>query len=203
MPDSLIRTLRECLKGKSLSEITTKEIAAKANTSQEMIRYYFGGKDGLILAMLAQSSENIGETMAALKLQMADCQCEPTRLLVSTIVGLYLSEQAATKIALQEYQKQQSPLREGYFHRSNIIIKDIHDVVVAMIERGIYRNDLDPRQLALSIMILAGHPVQLLWALSSEWLTLADMENGRWIDHVVAQIDSYCLTAEWRRNSIQ
>lgn len=128
--------------------------------------------------MLAQSSKHISDTMAQLKRKKSECQQEPTSVLVSTIVHLYLSEQEAKKIALQEYQKQQSPLREGYFYRSNIIIKDIYDVVVAMIARGIYRDDLDPRQLSLSIMILAGHPVQLLWALSNEWLTLEEIEQG-------------------------
>jgi AcrR family transcriptional regulator len=193
VPDRLIRALREALGEKSHHELTLKEIAARADTSQEMIRYYFGSKDGLITAMMLQSSKRIEETLSDLKARLRARPQGATLQIVTTLVRLYMAEMPSTRVSQLEYQKEHSAIKDGYLTaRSNIIIGALHDIFVSLIERGVYRQDCDARHLALSMMVVAGHPVQLLRALPSEWLTAEMLESDPWIEHVTALFESQC-----------
>jgi len=191
IPDELIRVLRKALETKSHPELTLKEIAAEAGTSQEMIRYYYGNKDGLITAMMLESSRRIERTLSDLKTRLELRHENATRSIVTTLIRLYLSERPTTRVSLLEFQKGKSSIRDDYLaRRSNLIIGALHDIILLMIERGVYRKTADARHLALSMMVLSSHPIHLLRALPSEWVTPEMLESEQWIDHVVSLFDS-------------
>ncbi|MCW1385027.1 TetR/AcrR family transcriptional regulator [Novosphingobium sp. KCTC 2891] len=198
IPDELLRALRVLLEERTHGEITLKDVAERAGTSQEMVRYYFGSKDGLITAMLRQTASRITEVLAGLERDIVSGIVQargdnPTRLVITTLIDIYMSERAATRVALIEFEKSHSLIRDEHLSkRSGLIVSKLHDIVRLLIEQGVYAATLDARHVAVSIMVLAGSPVRLLPALSPEWITEETIVSDVWVDHLVTMIDGYC-----------
>lgn len=191
--DALLAAFGECLEDKAHSEITIKEVAERAGTSQEMVRYYFGGKDGLVTAFLRERSERFVSRLRDLGRDILQMEGNPTRNLVGTLVGLYLGERLVYRISTSEFLKTRSAIREEFLDdRSELVVAHIRDIVALLVEEGIYHAAVDPRRMALSIMTMVSGPVALLSVLPAAWVSIAELGGEDWIDHLTRLIDGTC-----------
>ncbi len=188
--DDLLRAVHDLLETKSPDEITLKEIADHAQTSNEMVRYYFGSKNGLMMAMLRQSGERIRTMLCKLEEDILTLTGNPTRHIVRTLVALYFAERPATRVSVTEFQKSKSVVLEDYLaKRSNLIVGKLHDIVCKLVDAGLYASTFDCRHAAVVLMTICGSPIRMLPALSPEWLTAESIADDPWIEHVVALCD--------------
>lgn len=188
--EALLQALHELLETKSPDEITLKEIADRAHTSNEMVRYYFGSKDGLITAMMRQSGQRIRKTLCDLEDSILTLPGNPTRHIVKTLIELYFAERPATRVSVTEFQKSKSVLLEEYLStRSNLIVGKLYEIVCKLVEAGVYSSSVNPRYVAVVLMTICGSPIRMLTALSPEWLTADAMMEDSWIDHIVELCD--------------
>lgn len=193
LSDRLLSALRSELNEKSYAEITLKEVADRAGTSQEMVRYYFGGKDGLITAMLRQTALGIEERLNRLEQEIAGGIDDPTRQIVITLTDIYLDVRGSMRVSFPEFQKAKSSIKDEHLSkRSGLIIGKLHDIVRLLMEQGIYASSLNPEHVALSMMVQAGLVVQLLPSLAPEWLSEEMLRGEEWTDHLVALFDGLC-----------
>lgn len=189
---ALLSAFRECLAQRSHSEITLKQVADRAGTSQEMVRYYFGGKDGLVTALLRQTTEYTAHTLDELESRIADAGDQATRRLIETLVRLYVELRDVSPITIAEYNKGSSAIREDFLvQRAETVIARIHKIVQRLIDAGIYRADINARNMALSIMTMVSGPVALLPVLPG-WISERDVQAPAWIDHLAGLVDARC-----------
>lgn len=193
IPDDLLRAFATCLEHKVPSEITLKEVAERAGTSQEMVRYYFGSKNGLITALLRERSDRFASSLAALERDILDTPGNPTQLLIGTVLGLYLAERAVSRISTAEFLKARSPIREQFLNnRAELVIGAIHRIVLRLIEAGVYAPGVDARRMAISIMTMISGPVTLLSALPASWVSSEELAADGWVNHLTAMVDRMC-----------
>ncbi len=191
--DDLINALRACLDDKLHSEITLKEVAERAGTSQEMIRYYFGSKDGLVSALVRQTSDRFADRLGALERDILTLGGNPTRHLIATLNDLYLSERKVARIPASEFQKAKSVLRDELLNeRAELVISHIHRIVQRLIAHGAYDPALDARAMATSIMTMVSGPIVLLAILPATWVSEQELAGDGWVDHLTAIIDARC-----------
>src|SRR5262245_46532438 len=59
--DTIIRAARRCLIRLGHARVSTRAVASEAGVNQSLIHYYFGTKDGLILAVLEDMNRELLE----------------------------------------------------------------------------------------------------------------------------------------------
>lgn len=191
--DALLLAFRECLKERTHNEITVKEVAQRAGTSPEMVRYYFGSKDGLVTALLHQASERTTRLLETLVDEILTQEGNPTRRIFATLFTIYLNERHTARISISEFQKSKSVIHDAFLKdRAELIISHVHRCVVKLVEAGIYKPDLDTRKTAMSMMTMVSGPVTFLAVLSSDWVSDEELAGDGWLDHLSDLIDCKC-----------
>lgn len=191
--DALLNAFRDCLTERMHTEITVKQVAERAGTSPEMVRYYFGSKDGLITALLHQGWERTTKLLGALVDELLTREGNPTRHIFAALVDLYLHERHTARISILEFQKSKSVIHDEFLEeRAELIIGHVHRCVVKLVEAGIYKPDIDTRKVAMSMMTMVSGPVTFLAVLSSEWVSDKDLAGDGWLDHLTGLIDCKC-----------
>lgn len=194
IPDNLIRALHEVLAEKPADSVTLREIAARAGTSAEMVRYYFNGKDGLIAALLDSSLARVRNRLDEMK-RRVDAEAEGhTRLIINCLASIYLDENSAGKLFNSEFARARAVERApDWSDRPNAIVEVVHGVVGSLMARGVYRASLDPAQVAVMMMSLTGYPVRLLETLPSRWISDERLRDAGWLEEVATLVERYCL----------
>jgi AcrR family transcriptional regulator len=140
---------------KGFSGARVDEIAARTKTSKRMIYYYFGGKEGLYIAVLEEAYRKIRNVEATLDL----AEKAPENAL-STLVAFtfdyYVAHPEFVRLVMNE-----NILRGVYLSRSKAIqrlnvtvIDALRDLLARGQRGGIFRRDLDPIELHMSISAL-------------------------------------------------
>lgn len=194
IPDNLIHALNEVLAEKPADAVTLREIAARAGTSAEMVRYYFNGKDGLIAALLDSALARVRRNLDEMKRQIEMANAGHSRLIVACLASIYLDENAGSKLFNSEFVRARAIDRApDWANRPNTLIEVVHAVVEGLIARGVYRSSLDPVQAAIMMMSVTAYPVRLLETLPERWISDGRLREAGWLDEVVAVVDRYCL----------
>jgi AcrR family transcriptional regulator len=164
------------------------EISAAAGTSETMIRYYFGGKEGLLFEVIKEFMEKSPHkdyaTMAS-----ACVEARSVQPLVDGICEFYYSRPNIIKWIAVELFSSSSELKglllEKYSHSIN---KLIQHVIEKLKSEGIYRSDVNSSYVAMSVV----------------WLIVANMESaaagvlpvppeirsGEWTNFIAQTIDT-------------
>ena len=194
IPDNLIRALHEVLAEKPADAVTLREIAARAGTSPEMVRYYFNGKGGLINALLDSSLARVRDRLGEMTRQVEAAEHGHSRLIIDCLASIYLDESAASKLFNIEFARTRRIGRAAdRGDRSGAIVEVVHAVICRLIERGVYRTSLDPELIAVMMMSLTGYPVRLLETLSPRWVSDEKLRDPRWREEMATLVDRYCL----------
>ncbi len=140
---------------KGFSGARVDEIAARTKTSKRMIYYYFGGKEGLYIAVLEQSYRNIRSIEATLDLAHKPPE-DALRKLVAFTFDYQNAHPEFIRLVMNE-----NVLNGIYVARSkaiqllNVAVIDALRELLARGQRdGAFRSDIDPIDLHMSISAL-------------------------------------------------
>jgi AcrR family transcriptional regulator len=174
---------------KSAKEITLREIAAIAGADDTMIRYYFGGKDGLLISLIRDTMKSAPYRQG--KEIIRDCiQKNSIHPLVDALAAHFYSRPNLIRLLIVEVSEEDSNIRSLYKNDkySYETVSCIKKTISAMVEVGTYREDanVDFATSALMGMICAPAVIQP----SIEELGLAEkINNPKWIDYIAQAID--------------
>jgi AcrR family transcriptional regulator len=140
---------------KGLSGARVDAIAAATETSKRMIYYHFGSKEGLYLAVLEESYRRIREIESHLNLEDLAPE-DALRKLVAFTFDYQHDNEPFIRLVMNENMH-----RGEYLARSSIIqelnvpaIDAVRHVYERGLEAGVFRRDIDPVDLHMSISAL-------------------------------------------------
>ncbi len=189
--DDLLGALREALRDKLHFEITIKEVADRAGTSPEMVRYYFGGKDGLITALLRQISERFVQRMDALEERLLEPGNSPVQQILQELFSFYVEERHITRVSVAEFQKGKSRIHEEFLsNRSEVVIGRIHAMLGRLVDAGRYVGTMDQRRMAMTILTMVTGPVTFLSVFTDKWVSPEELTDGEWASFLADMIDT-------------
>lgn len=176
------------LKSKTVKETTTREIAATAGTNEAMINYYFGSKEGLMIALLDETLKRHPnrhpEDIAASCIEQSSI-----RPLVEELASFYDAQPSLVRMVLSEVISGSSKIKFLFDRKyAADTPKCIIHVVRSMVDAGLYSSDLHIELTAMSIMSMIVGP-NFLRPFSDGWEATEKFSNPEWINHVVRTID--------------
>ena len=191
MHHDLLAALREALRDKLHFEITIKEVADRAGTSPEMVRYYFGGKDGLITALLRQIGDRFVKRMEALDQRLLEPGKSPVQQILEALFTFYVEERHITRVSVAEFQKGKSRIHDEFLsNRSEVVIGRIDAMLGRLVEAGLYDKAMDQRRMAMTLLTMVTGPVTFLSVFTEKWVSPEELTNGETAAFLADMIDS-------------
>lgn len=162
-------------------------IAKRARINKRMLYHYFGGKEGLYLAVLEVSYAAIRSAEAQLDLTHRE-PIEGMRRLIRFTWTYYLENPEFLPILAAENQNRARFLKQSdrIVQLNSPLIEALRTVLGHGAEDGIFRRDVDPVELYISIAALGAFYLSNRWTLSTvfgrELMTEAAL--SRWGEHI-------------------
>jgi AcrR family transcriptional regulator len=130
-------------------------IAERTRTSKRMIYYYFGGKEGLYLAVLEEAYSSIRRTEATLDLERLPPEAA-LRTLVAFTFDYYIKHPEFVRLVMNENIMDGVHMaRSKTIGKLNVTVIDALRGLIARGQRaGVFRRDIDPIELHMSISAL-------------------------------------------------
>jgi AcrR family transcriptional regulator len=177
--DDLIRATEDALDQKNAHEITVREISNAAGTSEAMIRYYFGGKEGLLLELIKEFMEKSPHKDYE-EVTNACIECRSVQPLVDRLCTFHLSSPNMVKMISVELFSSSSKLRELFLNKYGRCVNDVIEHVIDKLkEEKIYRADVNSTFVSMSLLrliiapimesMVTGHPAVPQEGHSEEW----------------------------------
>lgn len=152
---NIIEVATEEFASKGFSGARVDDIAARTKTSKRMIYYYFGGKEGLYIAVLEEAYRKIRSIEATLDLEHQSPE-EALRTLVAFTFDYQNAHPEFVRLVMNE-----NILNGAYVSRSkviqrlnNAVISALRDLLARGQQEGTFRRDVDPIDLHMSISAL-------------------------------------------------
>jgi TetR/AcrR family transcriptional regulator len=162
----LLSTAAQLFAQRGSAGVGLREIARDAGVTPGMISYYFGDKQGLLLAVLGDVFERL---MAGFRDLAAAPPDERERPLAESFARLYIGvigrEPWIAPLVLREVLAQDTPLREQFVEQfAARAAQIVHPLFAREIQAGRLRADLDPVLAVLSLLGMCifpflAHPV--------------------------------------------
>jgi AcrR family transcriptional regulator len=140
---------------KGYSGARVDAIAERTRTSKRMIYYYFGSKEGLYLAVLEEAYSSIRRAEATL-----DLETLPPEAALGTIVGFtfdyYNKHPEFVRLVMNENIMDGAHMaRSKTISKLNVTVIDAMRRIVSRGQKaGLFRRDIDPIELHMSISAL-------------------------------------------------
>jgi AcrR family transcriptional regulator len=130
-------------------------IADRTRTSKRMIYYYFGSKEGLYLAVLEEAYSAIRRTEATLDLDSLAPETA-LRTLVGSTFDYYIEHPEFVRLVMNENIMDGAHMaRSKTIGKLNLTVIDALERIVARGQKaGVFRRDIDPIELHMSISAL-------------------------------------------------
>lgn len=168
-------------------EVPLSDIAARANLNAALVRYYFGGKDGLLRALLERDTEN---NLAELEHLLA-MDIRPSKKLRYHLAGLintYHNYPYLSRLMIKLLQEGTEEERQKIADRFLKPIANAYEVIVREgREQGEFR-DIDPKLLYFNVIGMCDHLFSSSVSLKYCYgiTTVDDALKRQYIDQVVA-----------------
>jgi AcrR family transcriptional regulator len=174
------------LKNKTASEIKIRDIAAEAGVNATVVNYYFGGKDGLMIAILHELMRNAPHGMY----ETISTECIEARSikpLVEAFARFYYAQPGLIRMIMNEMMSVTSEIRSAYRARYvDSTPEFVERLIESMINLGIYNRHFDARYLSASILKMLLAP---LGSHSSKYGLSDDLAGAEWVDFISGIID--------------
>ena len=132
------------------SSITIREISEQAYMQSAMISYYFGDKEGLIIALLEKLAEQ-----QFVQFEKVFKDPNPIRSFIPLATHYFANNSAITRLIADEILFQTSPLSERFIDLfPKRLAAMLPDLIKQQQQRGLYRADANPTWTAFSLMTL-------------------------------------------------
>ncbi len=145
---------------KGLSGSRVDEIADRTHTVKRMIYYYFGSKEGLYRAVLERAYEQIRSIESTLDLNALPAD-EALRALVRTTFDYHNKHPEFVRLVMNEniHHGDHIGHLSNIKSRNRTVIKMLRQLLDRGIAEGIFRKDLDPVEVHMSISALCFYNV--------------------------------------------
>lgn len=177
----LIDAAYELLRHSSYRRITIRDLAREAGTQSAMIKYYFGDKQGLFLAMLEQvARQHLCAFQALLSAP------DPIKAFIETTLQFFANNPSIIRLVTDEVLQGDSPLRQAFLDmlpkRMAVLLPEL---IMAQQRLGLMRKDMDPKWVAFSLINLILTPFIIAPERKEVW-TISDAElcSSRWAAHI-------------------
>jgi AcrR family transcriptional regulator len=140
---------------KGLNGARIDEIAEKTNSSKRMIYYYFGGKDELYRAVLERSYAGIRESEMATDFELLPA-LDAMKAHIEQSFDYQNSHPEFARLVMNENIHRAAHLMhvEGIKDRNNMVIASLKKIIDKGIGEGVFRHDIDPVDLHMTISAL-------------------------------------------------
>jgi len=170
-------------------------IARRCGLAKNMLYHYFGSKEGLFIAVLERMYETLRSGQRDFAVRGSDPVEAMRQLVAHTFTAL---EEHGEAIALLNDEN----LHKGRHAKRSKRIRALYDPLVDTIrevlrrgaEQGIFRRDIDPVTLYLSLSSLAYHYLSNQYTLKAAFgVDFATRDRRKaWVAHITDMILSYC-----------
>ena len=145
---------------KGLSGARVDSIAARTKINKRMIYYYFGSKEGLYLAVLERSYGHIRMSESAVDLDALAPE-EALRQLVRHTFDYHNMHPDFVRLVMNENIHQAAHIGElaSIRTRNRAVIKTLRSLLDRGVAAGVFRTDVDPVELHMSISALCFYNV--------------------------------------------
>jgi len=163
---------------KGLSGARIDEIAARTRTSKRMIYYYFGSKEGLYIAVLEDAYRNIRNIERDLDIDGLPPE-DALRALVEFTFDRHQENPAFVRLVSNENLHRGRHIgQSGNIARLNVpAIDKVRQIVERGRSTGVFRQDVDPVDLHMSISALCFYQVSNRYTFSA--IFHADMTDPK------------------------
>lgn len=193
VPRALLTALEQALRTNSHLTLTTRDIAARAGVHHNMIRYYFGGLEGMYVTLIDRVIEAAHRELTEAEAAILD-HPDPTRLIVRAMTDIYYARPADRigSILLIEAQRPESTFLGGFSGRQRWrLFRRLERMMRKLVVSGHYRTDLNTFDAAQTMLSLVAAPLTIGRFMQVD----RDDENvfvSGWADSVARIIDQQC-----------
>lgn len=153
--ENLIAAARACFIEKNYQQVTTREIAARANSTMAMIHYYFGNKEGLFQAMFVETFEPLRQMTK----QGVENPPESFAEFFKQYYAIMTEHPGFVVVILKCMLFENGPLEESFIHQHlREKAEPMEKLLTKMQEKGVINPDMDPKMLHISIISLMNMP---------------------------------------------
>ncbi|MFT6914490.1 MAG: AcrR family transcriptional regulator [Motiliproteus sp.] len=177
----LIDAAYALLRHSSYRRITIRDLANEAGTQSAMIKYYFGDKQGLFLALLERVARQHLSAFEALR-----SAPDPIKAFIETSLQFFSNNPSIIRLVTDEVLHGDSPLRQAFLDmlpkRMAVLLPQL---IVAQQQLGLMRQDLNPKWTAFSLINLILTPFIIAPERKEVW-TISDAElcSSHWAAHI-------------------
>jgi AcrR family transcriptional regulator len=145
---------------KGLSGARVDSIAERTNINKRMIYYYFGSKEGLYRAVLERSYGHIRMSESAIELDALPPE-EALRQLVRMTFDYHNMHPDFVRLVMNENIHQAAHIGElaSIRTRNKTVIKTLRALLDRGVDAGVFRSDVEPVELHMSISALCFYNV--------------------------------------------
>jgi TetR/AcrR family transcriptional regulator len=170
-------------------------IAKRCGLAKNMLYHYFGSKEGLFVAVLERMYENLRARQRDFAIRGSD-PVEAMRRLVAHTFSALLENSEAIALLNDENLHKGRHVRQSRRIRAlyDPLVDTIRDVLRRGAAQGIFRRDIDPVTLYLSLSSLAYHYVSNQYTLKAAFGIdfRSAARRKAWLAHITDMILSYC-----------
>ncbi len=190
--EALLQAARDCLMQKSYHAISTRELAEQAGTTLAMIRYYFGGKEGLLSALIERAADPVARQLSAIENLRELPPADRLRPLMSSLHQLARHSPWLLRLVVDDMTNQDDSLRQIFAER---IVCHSRALLARFIEMqqddGYYRPELDPTLAVVSLISLQIMPFLAAPMMKAGYgLDIHHIPEQQWLDHTCALLES-------------
>lgn len=170
-------------------------IARRCRLAKNMIYYYFGSKEGLFVAVLERTYEQVRSHQRDLDVRAQEPVEAMCQLVRHTFFAFSEHPEAIRLFNEENLHKGRHIRRSSRVHGLyEPLIETIQDVLTRGSASGEFRPDLDPAQVYLAISALCFHYVSSQYTLSVALGIEMGSERAKatWLEQVTAIVLAYC-----------
>ncbi|MEO8670238.1 MAG: TetR/AcrR family transcriptional regulator [Tahibacter sp.] len=157
--ERLLDTAVRLFSANGIAATPLSAIAKGAHVTPALLHYYFGDRDRLVDALVAERIEPLVLQVGA---QLAAGDAQPSRMIeafVCEVIAMLAANEWLAQLWLREVLSEGGLLRERVLSRvAPIVSTRVHDAAVKAQRKGQLNRDLDPRLLMVSLIGLAVFP---------------------------------------------
>ena len=186
-------TTEFALKGYDSARV--ESIARRGRVSKNMLYHYFGSKEGLFIAVLERCYARFRARQRDLSLPLADPEAALRQLAAHTFDALEENPQVIALLNVENLHQgrhiaRSARLRELY----DPLLQMLREVVDRGVAAGVFRADIDPATLYVSMSSLAYHYISNQYTLKAALGIdfTAPERRAAWRAHITDMIAGFC-----------
>lgn len=189
--DDLLAAAEWLLVEKSHTEITQRELTTSAGTTDAMLQYYFGGMDGLMIALMERAVEDVFKGLRKLEGDILTLPGNPTRHLVQTLHDLYHRHIAVVRMWFTAQISRDSRIKSSFVEScATKNTRQVGRILQLLIDHGVYDGHANVPLATFSLSNLIVLPILQPAMLPARGLADDTFHSPEWIDYITGMLDS-------------